>query len=153
MLLENNYFKGSGDEKELQTVSVRGAGNFIAEVTNLSAELTELMLVRVYGTVLREGGKIPVVEAAYLRGWHLGQFDFADYGNDHSDARTANLQLEDREKMQPAAVSADYYITHLAPNVAQAQMIRDHFEREAKRKDAERELEKILETVPELPVP
>jgi hypothetical protein len=61
LLIENKYFKGSGDEK-LQTVSIRGCGNFVAEVSNLSEELAPLLLVRIYGRVLREENGVPVVK-------------------------------------------------------------------------------------------
>ena len=145
LLVENKYFKGSGDEK-LQTVSIRGGGSFKAEVTKLSEELQPLMLVRIYGGVLREEGGMPIVGVTYLRGWHLGQFNFDDYGADRSDSRwTKNVHLGWRERVHENQVSADYYIKRLGPTSEQAQMITKYFEWqkecEKQQKEATQEME------------
>lgn len=127
LLIENKYFKGAGDEK-LQTVSARGGGNFLAEVSNFSKELTPLMLVRIYGRVLREENGVPVVKVKFLRGWHIGQYNFDDYGEDHTDPRwTKNIHLKPSKPIHQNTVSAEYYIDRLAPTPDQAQKIREHF--------------------------
>lgn len=127
LLIENKYFKGSGDEK-LQTVSIRGGGSFVAEVSNFSKELTPLMLVRVYGRVLREENGVPVVKVKFLRGWHIGQYNFDDYGEDHTDPRwTKSIHLKPGEPIHQDAVSAEYYIDRLSPTPEQTQKVREHF--------------------------
>lgn len=127
LLIENKYFKGSGDEK-LQTVSIRGAGDFKAEVTNLSEELMPPMLVRIYGRVVREENGLPVVAVSHLRGWHIGQFNFDDYGEDHSNPRwTNNIRLAQSDSVHENEMSADYYIKRLAPTDEQAKKIQEHF--------------------------
>jgi len=124
LLIENRYFKGSGDAK-LQTVSIRGAGNFKTEVTNLVQDLVPLTLVRVYGTVVREEDGVPVIEATFIRGWQWTQFNFDDYGEDHSDPRWAkNLRVKPGPSVKQAKVTADYYIDYLGANKEQAEAIR-----------------------------
>jgi hypothetical protein len=127
LLIENKYFKGSGDEK-LQTVSLRGGGDFNAEVTNLSEELIPPMLVRIYGTVVREENGLPVIAVSHLRGWHIGQFNFADYGEDHSNPRwTKNVRLAQGDSVHETELSADYYIKRLGTNDDQSKKITEHF--------------------------
>jgi hypothetical protein len=126
LLIENKYFNGTKSEK-LQSVSVHGAGNFLAEVTDLSEELEPLLLVRVYGRVVREENGLPVVRARYLRGWHLAQYNFDDYGEDHSDPRwTKNRRLP--RPLREDKVSSDYYINTLGANEEEAKKIRTLFE-------------------------
>ena len=50
LLIENKYYNGTGDDK-LQTVSIRGGGNFKGQMTNLSGQLVPPILVRVYGAL------------------------------------------------------------------------------------------------------
>jgi hypothetical protein len=145
LLIENKYFKGSGDER-LQTVSIRGAGNFTADVTNLAEELEPLTLVRVYGTVVREEGGVPVIEVAFLRGWHWSQFNFDDYGDGQGDPRwTKAVQLKPGEKVCETKVSADYYINRLGPTPEEAQRIRDFFKWQEQDEKATRELKQLPE--------
>jgi hypothetical protein len=134
LLIENKYFDGRSDEK-LQTVSIRGRGNFVGEVSNLSKELEPLMLVRIYGRVLREENGVPVVKIKFLRGWHIGQYNFADYGEDHSDPRWAKqLHLKPDEPVHQDNVSAQYYIDRLGPSDEQAKKIRADFKWKEERK-------------------
>ena len=129
LLIENKYFKGSGDQN-LQTVSIRGGGDFKAELTNFSKDLVPLTLVRVYGRVLREEGQIPVIDAVYVRLWDLGQYNFEDYGMDKTNSRwTKNLGLQKGDTVYAPNVSADYYIKRLSPTNEQTKMIREKFER------------------------
>ncbi|MEY2505991.1 MAG: hypothetical protein QOH01_320 [Verrucomicrobiota bacterium] len=141
LLIENKYFKGSGDEK-LQTISIRGRGDFVAEVSNLSEELAPLLLVRIYGRVLREENGVPVVKVKFLRGWHVSQYNFDEYGEDHSDPRwTKRLHLKPGESIHQDKVSPEYYIDRLGPTDAQTEKIREQFkwknEREKEKKDRE----------------
>lgn len=127
LLIENKYFKGSGD-RQLQTVSLRGGGNFKVELTNFSEDLAPLYLVRVYGNVIREDGDVPVVEVRYVRIWGWDQFNFDDYGVDYTNPRwTQNVQLKHGEAAYASKVSADYYINRLGPTEEQAQRIKVSF--------------------------
>lgn len=149
LLIENKYFKGSGDEK-LQTVSIRGGGSFVAKVSNFSKELTPLMLVRVYGRVLREENGVPVVKVKFLRGWHIGQYNFDDYGEDHTDPRwTKSIHLKPGEPIHQNTVSAEYYIDRLAPTSDQAQKIREHFRWLNERDKTMQEIENVPEVTVE----
>jgi hypothetical protein len=128
MLIENKYFNGTKSEK-LQTVSIHGDGNFLAEVTNLSEELEPLLLVRVYGRVVREENGLPVVKARYVRGWHIAQYNFDDYGEDHTDPRwTKNRRLNALKPLRQDTVSADYYINCLGTNEEETKKIKKIFE-------------------------
>jgi hypothetical protein len=70
-----------------------------------------------------------VMEVAYLRGWHIGQFNFQDYGEDHSDPLwISKMQLAAGENVHQSDLSADYYIKLLAPADEQAKRIRETFE-------------------------
>jgi hypothetical protein len=152
LLLENKYFKGSGDERRL-TVSIRGGGDFKAELTHFSKDLTPLTLVRVYGSIRREDDQLPVIEAAYVRIWDLGQYNFDDYGVDRSNARwVKKRRVESDEGVYNPEVSANYYIKRLGPTVEQAENIRDFFKRRMQEEDAERDLKEIPEAETETAV-
>lgn len=128
LLIENKYFNGTKSEK-LQTVSIYGAGTFLAEVTNLSEELEPLLLVRVYGRVVRGENGLPVVKVRYLRGWHIAQYNFDDYGEDHTEPRwTKNRHLPAGEPLRQDKVSADYYVNSLGANDEEAKKIRKLYE-------------------------
>jgi hypothetical protein len=136
LLIENKYFNGTKDEK-LQTVSIQGGGDFVAEVTNLSEELAPMLLVRVYGRVIREENGIPVVRVRFLRGWHIGQYNFDDYGEDHGNPAWKRARHQKPgESVHQTAVTADYYINCLGPTAEQSQKIKDIFKwREEREKD------------------
>jgi hypothetical protein len=145
LLIENKYFKGVGDAK-LQTVSIQGRGNFVGEVSNLSEELAPMLLVRIYGRVLREENGVPVVKIIFLRGWHIGQYNFDDYGEDHGDPRwTKRLHLKSGEPVHQIKVSPEYYIDRLGPSDDQSQKIRDHFKWHNDRDKAMQDAENIPE--------
>jgi len=109
LLVENKYFDGAPDET-LQTVSINGGGNFTAELTRFSQQIMPLMLVRVYGVVIREEWRGPVVQAAYIRAWPWGRFNFKDYGLDRGDRRwKKNLKLTSSELVHQTCVSPSYY--------------------------------------------
>ena len=84
LLLENKYFNGRTDE-HLQTVSIRGGGDFRVELPFLSEQFVPLTLVRVDGRVSRNENGLPVVTPRYIRAWNWGQFNFDDYGEDRSN--------------------------------------------------------------------
>jgi hypothetical protein len=156
LLIENKYFNGAKDEK-LQTVSIRGAGNFVAQVSNLSEELTPLLLVRIYGRVLREENGVPVVKVKFLRGWHVGQYNFDDYGEDHGDPRwTKNIRLKSSEPIRQTKVSADYYIDRLGPTREQEEKVREAFrwmEQDRKQRQETQSVPEEIATISPSPSP
>jgi hypothetical protein len=143
LLIENKYFNGNKDEK-LQTVSIHGGGDFLADVTNLSEELAPMLLVRVYGRVVREENGVPVVKVRFLRGWHIGQYNFDDYGEDHSNPRwTKNRQLRPGEVVHQTKMSADYYNRYLGVNETEANKIREIFKWRADAEKAKSDAENM----------
>lgn len=140
--IDNKYFKGSGDQA-LQTVSLRGGGDFNADLTSFSKDLAPLSLVRIYGNVVRDDGDVAVVEASYVRIWDVGQYNFDDYGVDRtSPAWAKNRQLKSGERAYSAKVSADYYIRRLGPTEEQAQKIKVLFMSDEERQKYYQEREK-----------
>jgi hypothetical protein len=124
LLIENKYFKGSGDQS-LQTVSLRGGGDFKGDLSSFSKDLAPLSLVRIYGKVVREEGDVAVVQASFVRIWDVGQYNFDDYGVDRSkSAWTKKRQLKSDERAYASKMSADYYIRRLSPTEEQAQKIK-----------------------------
>jgi hypothetical protein len=124
LVIESKYFKGSGDQN-LQTISLRGGGDFKAQLTSFSEDFAPLCLVRIYGNVLREEGELPVIEASYVRIWDVRQYNFDDYGVDRTNKRwTSNLRLKSSESVYASKVSADYYINRLGPTAEEAQKIK-----------------------------
>ena len=146
VLIENKYFKGGGDQN-LQTVSLRGGGDFKAEMTTFSEDLAPLCLVRIYGNVLREEGEVPVIEAAYVRIWDVGQYNFDEYGVDRTSQRwTKNRSLKSNEPVHASTLSAEYYIKRLGPTGDQAQKIKVQFMSAEERQKYYEEREKAKAT-------
>ena len=127
LLLENKYFNGRTDE-HLQTVSIRGGGDFRVEIPFLSEQFVPLTLVRVYGRVSRNENGLPVVTPRYIRAWNWGQFNFDDYGEDRSNPLwSKGSELLRPEPVYQSEVTADYYIRRLRADDGQAEQIRKHF--------------------------
>ncbi len=123
LLIEHKYFDGASDER-LQTVSIKGGGNFRAELTRFSKQITPLILVRVYGVVVREERRGPVVDVAYVRAWPWGRFNFKDYGQDRGDRFwKKNMKLKSGEGVYKTAVSPDYYAKLLGPSEEQKHLL------------------------------
>ena len=146
LLIQNTYSNGNSDEK-LQTISLRGGGDFSAELTNLSEELEPPALVRVYGTVTKEEGDKPTIAASYLRGWHIGQFNFDDYGSDKTNPRwKKNVRLGWFEPTHKTEMSAAYYIDRLGLTGEQADRVKQHFDWKKEEEDEKRKREEATPT-------
>jgi hypothetical protein len=123
LFIEHKYFNGTSDER-LQTVSIKGGGSFRAELTRFSEGITPLMLVRVYGVVVREERHGPVVDVAYIRAWPWGRFNFKDYGQDRGYRFwKKNMELKSGEGVYQTAVSPDYYARLLGPSEDQKRLL------------------------------
>jgi len=81
LVIQNKYSTGMTD-LHIQTVSIYGAGDFDAVVHCPDFSLNPLVLVKVYGKVIREINGRPVVDVEYLRYWNWMYFNFMDYGED-----------------------------------------------------------------------
>jgi len=79
LLIEHKYFDGMTD-CHIMLVSHAGGGDFQAALEADPKNLPALSLVRVYGTVKEETGKIPLVAVDYLRVWPWFTFTFTDLG-------------------------------------------------------------------------
>jgi len=124
LLIENKYFNDLSDG-HIQTVSFMGGGDFRVRLRSNSKHLLPLTLVRVYGTVRGEDNGLPVVEAAYIRIWHWFQFNFMDYGQDHSNPQwRKNLKWKGL-RIYSSRVSLDYYIERLGPTKLQLERIEE----------------------------
>ena len=127
LLIENKYFRGEGGGDPV-TISIKGGGNFTAKITHLAANLP-LLLVRVYGTVVREENNVPVVQVSYIRVWRWGEFKFDNYGEDRGDPRwKTNTILSSNELIPNTRVAVEYYVQRLAPTAEQALKIKSFFE-------------------------
>ncbi len=81
LLLEHKYFDGMTD-CHIMLVSESGGGDFNALLSSKEGTIPALALVRVYGTVIKENGGDPYVQAQYIRVWPWFTFTFTDLGGD-----------------------------------------------------------------------
>jgi hypothetical protein len=87
LLLENKYFDGMTD-CHIMLVSMSGSGDFLARVQVKDPSIPALALVRVYGTVKRDKGGMPTIDAEFIRVWPWMTFTFTDLGGgDKSNPR------------------------------------------------------------------
>ena len=131
LLIQNTYSGGLTD-CHTQTVSINGGGDFEAELSSLPDEIIPLVLVRVYGVVRGENEGRPVIEADYVRVWHFYQFNFMDYGVDHSNPEwRKRIKLPEDETIYHIGVSRRYYEERLRPDVRRsAREIEDYHSRQ-----------------------
>jgi hypothetical protein len=83
LLLENKFFDGMTD-CHIMLVSHAGGGDFRAMLNIDPATIPALALVRIYGRVVSEKDKIPVISTEYIRIWPWMTFTFTDLGPDDS---------------------------------------------------------------------
>ena len=108
LVIQNKYYDGTSD-LHIQTVSIRGAGDFDAIVHCSDFSLNPLVLVRIYGKVTREENGRPLVDVEYLRYWNWLYFNFRDYGKDKGNsAYDKDLDLTGL-RIYSSRVSPNYY--------------------------------------------
>jgi hypothetical protein len=141
LLLQNTYDDGQTD-CNFQTVSLYGAGDFEADLTNLPQDIIPLVLVRVYGVVTGAREQRPVIKAEYVRVWHWFRFDFMDYGEDRTNPEWKKLRHLPADTPVYWMLSTDYYLERLGPTKEEWDHIkayhRDPLPKAAKEKAAAR---------------
>lgn len=148
LLVENKYYDDKRHNK-LLTVSIHGAGNFKARLTNLEEEIKPLSLVRVYGVVSEDEAKVPVIDASFVRAWQLGEYNFADYGEEHGDLRWRDgVRISSGAKVYQEKLSAEYYIDRLNPTPGQMQTIRALYKRKAEQAEFDQKPLPEMTTIP-----
>jgi hypothetical protein len=65
--------------------------------------------VRVYGTVERESGGVPVVSAQFVRVWDWKLFAFMPYGMDNSNPNCVKLRKMDESRIYSSHPDVPYY--------------------------------------------
>lgn len=91
LLLEQKYFDGLTD-CHIMLVAATGSGDFRATLEGSPESIPALSLVRVYGRVISEEGKLPQIAVEYMRVWPWLSFTFSDLGaEDHSNPRWAKF--------------------------------------------------------------
>jgi hypothetical protein len=148
------YFEGMTDE-HLQTVSINGPGDAIAELRGKGEALIPLMLVRVYGrvTAVTQAG-IPIIEADFVRYWPWGMFNFRDYGEDHSDpVWRKGTKIGEVRMYTGLFINMDYYVDRIGGTDEQIEaQLRWHDENRARVKAfIESHMPKKAEETSELP--
>ncbi len=119
LLIENKY-AGDVTDDHMQTVEIKGGGDFKAELTRIPKDLIPLVLVRVYGVVGQDEKGLPVIRAEYVRVWRWFQFNFMDFGEDHGNPEwNKGLRLKPGERVYRSRPSLQYYADRLGPTVAQ----------------------------------
>ena len=88
LLMEMKYFDGLTD-LHIHVVSIFGAGDFRAVLRGTGHKIKRLSLARIYGTVTKEVGGVPDVQAQYV--WDWGLF-VMPYGNDKSNPQWKALR-------------------------------------------------------------
>jgi hypothetical protein len=87
LLIQHHFFDGVTD-CHIMLVAKTGDGDFQATLKADTAEIPALALVRIYGKVTAEIGKVPEVAVEYIRVWPWMTFTFTDLaGEDHSNPR------------------------------------------------------------------
>jgi hypothetical protein len=87
LLLQHHFFDGMSD-CHIMLVAKSGDGDFLARLKVDPARIPPLALVRVYGKVVVEKGRVPEVAVEYIRVWPWLTFTFTDLaGEDHSNPR------------------------------------------------------------------
>jgi hypothetical protein len=87
LLVQHHFFDGMSD-CHIMLVAKSGDGDFLARLKVDPAKIPALALVRVYGKVIAEKGKVPEVAVEYIRVWPWLTFTFTDLaGEDHSNPR------------------------------------------------------------------
>ncbi len=123
LLLENKYSHELHDA-HIQTVSINGAGDFLASASDLPKDLLPLELVRVYGTVKVDEKGTPVVRAEYIRVWRWFQFNFMEFGEDHSNPDWRKRITLNGDRVYSSRVSPEYYVQRLGPTNEEAARIK-----------------------------
>lgn len=77
LLLDQKYFDGMSD-CHIMLVNYWGGGDFKVKMTGDAAAVPPLALVKIYGKIIEEKGKLPVIEAEYIRIWPWMTFTFTD---------------------------------------------------------------------------
>jgi len=108
VLMESKYFDGLTDE-DLQVVSIRGAGDFIANIPGTGHGLKLLGLARIIGVVENEKASVPELRAEYVRTWGWGQFTFMAYGVDHSSQAWVERRRLSDDAVYSRRMTTDYY--------------------------------------------
>ena len=119
LLIENKY-AGDATDGHMETVSIKGGGDFKAKLTYIPKNLIPLVLVRVYGVVSQDEKGLPVISAEYVRVWRWFQFNFMDYGEDHGNPKwKKSLRLKPGERVYRSRPSLEYYADRLGATAAQ----------------------------------
>lgn len=124
---ESKHANGMSDA-HLQTISIKGGGDFVVLCDSDDYELVPATLARVYGRIKefdKEGR--PVVEAEYVRVWPWGFFNFMDYGDavDTSNPkRLEGLHLEGLRIYSSHPEIPQYYQERLAVSQEELMAIR-----------------------------
>jgi hypothetical protein len=128
LLIQNTYDDGQTDCNR-QTVQIYGAGDFEANLTELPKDIIPLVLVRVYGVVTDERENRPVIKADYMRVWHWLQFNFMDFGEDHSNPEWKKRQNLPKDALIYDIISQAYYLERLGPTKEEWEQIKAYHRR------------------------
>ena len=93
----------------IQIVSIHGAGDFRALVTDRAKDIPLLSLICVYGKVSRGQDGVPEVAADYVRVWDWGRFTFMDYGIDKTNPAWRALRQVNARNVYTPRPSQKYY--------------------------------------------
>jgi hypothetical protein len=127
--IENKYSTGLSDA-HLQTISFNGGGDFRVQLSTETKNLLPLVLVRVYGTVTGAEQGLPVVKAEYVRVWHWFQFNFMEFGEDHSNPEWRKRIDLKGARVYSSRVSPTYYVERLGATDEEQKKIRAYHEKQ-----------------------
>jgi hypothetical protein len=108
LLVQHCHSDGLSD-LHIQVVSIHGAGDFRALVTNSAKDIPSLSLVCLYGNVSTGKDGVAEVPAEFVRVWDWGLFTFMPYGIDKTNPKWRALRQIKADEIYTPRPTQKYY--------------------------------------------